>query len=35
MNSVTIHVRGGVAYVGRKPKGITVNIIDHDNEARR
>jgi len=31
---VFIHVRGGVAYCDRVPKGVVVKIIDHDNEGR-
>lgn len=31
---VFIHVRGGVAYVARVPKGVVVKIIDHDSERR-
>lgn len=30
--SVTIEVTGGVAYCTRRPAGIEVEIIDHDNE---
>jgi hypothetical protein len=32
---VFIHVRGGVAYCGRVPKGVEVTIIDHDNEGHQ
>jgi len=32
---VFIHVRGGVAYCDRVPKGVEVKIIDHDNDERR
>jgi hypothetical protein len=32
---VFVHVTGGVAYVDRVPKGVTVKIIDHDNERYR
>jgi hypothetical protein len=32
---VFIHVRGGVAYCGRVPKGVVVKIIDHDNEGHK
>ena len=29
---VYVHVRGGVAYCDRVPKGVEVKIIDHDNQ---
>jgi hypothetical protein len=32
---VFIHVRGGVAYCDRVPKGVEVKIIDHDNEGHQ
>lgn len=32
---VLIHVRGGVAYLIRKTKGVEVTIRDFDNEAHR
>lgn len=31
IKTVHIHVRGGVAYCGRPPKGVRVVITDHDN----
>jgi len=33
--TITVHVRGGVAYPpNRLPKHVRLNIIDHDNEGR-
>ena len=32
---VVIEVLGGVAYVAKCPEGVTVEIIDHDNESER
>jgi len=33
--TVKISVRGGCAYIDEAPEGITVEITDHDNEARK
>lgn len=32
---VFVHVRGGVAYCDRVPKGVVVKIIDHDNKGHK
>lgn len=32
LNQVVVAVRGGVAYIEKKPKGVEVVVRDYDNE---